>query len=198
MTTGTPRKRSVLLDYLKVAHLVILCCVLGSGCGGGGGVAPSGSDTTPPSVALDAFNVPIQAGAASAENPVSVTGSCCNLTRRVHDDRVDLVAAARDSDGVVSVGIWVSPTVTCIVGGLATKTGPPLLGAPEWENRDTSSNPPSASTERLTNGSITLRAIPPTCPNATSRSVSVDIWVTGTNFAGAEVRSKTITLIWNR
>jgi hypothetical protein len=109
-------------------------------------VATSPTDTTPPTVGLDTFGIPLPAGATTRENPLSVDRACCDLSRTVGNDQLSFIAGAATRTLVCGASAyWVETSLTCVVGGSTTTAGPTLLGKPMWENRDTSTTPPASA-----------------------------------------------------
>jgi hypothetical protein len=152
------------------------------------------SDTSPPKVGLDVYNLPLQSGASSQPQPESIDSTCCDVTRTADGADISLVAGAFDDEsGVRAVSIWVETTVTCTEDGTATTFGPGLLGNPSAEARDDRVDPTSASR----NLAVTLglnRSDFHKCPQGAQASRRARVWAEAENFAGGKNRTKTLTL----
>jgi hypothetical protein len=103
--TGKGRERKYLLYFLSL--LVLSTLVFLSGCGNSTPdpniVKVPENDSTPASVILDIYNIPLQPGASSQPNPESVNSSCCDFTRKVkRNTTLTLIAGGKDEDGGIT------------------------------------------------------------------------------------------------
>jgi hypothetical protein len=98
----------------RTAWLVgIAIMIAAAGCGETIDIDPA--DTTPPTIGLDVFGIPLQGGAASQPNPETLTDTCCDVTRSVAaNTNLDLIGTVRDAEsGVARARIWQDLRVTC-------------------------------------------------------------------------------------
>ena len=100
---------------------------------------------------------------------------------------VTLVAKASDNQGVQDVQLWIGTRSCSFTGGIATCSGPGLLGAPTASNRDSGTAGRNGCTERLVKENLVVR-------NTSTGSVSHDVQARGENFGGREVRTPFIHL----
>jgi len=168
---------------LKQGLLMIVFGLAGcQNCPSGQEIVIPSSDTTPPSLVMD-LHLP-------NGNIVSVTSTSTASTVLVPGGgRVTVIAKATDSEGVQDVQIWAASITTKIdpTTGLATQTGPGLLGAPSASNPDGHTAGQKACTERIVQQNLDVRTGP-------SGSVSFEVSARGVNFGGGNVRTPTVTL----
>jgi hypothetical protein len=161
-------------------------------------VTPDPNDSSPPTIALDVYNLPLQQGASSQPNPESVDANCCDITRTADRVELTLVAGITDNEsGGRQVGIWVDMTTTCTTpGGLARQIGPGLLGKPNAEYRDTRTNPTSVAKNVFTSMTFS-RATFSRCAAGETFAGKATVWAEGENFAGKKARTKSFTLAFD-
>jgi len=98
------------------------------------------ADTTPPTVNLDIYNIPLQPGSSSQPNPQSIHSACCDITVQVKKTTVlSLIAGGFDNDGgVMNIKIFGDITAVCDLGnGLGQKKAYTIL----QQNPDTTKQP---------------------------------------------------------
>ena len=170
-------------NTLKLGFLMIAIFGLaGCQCQSGQEVVIPSSDTTPPSLVMD-LHLP-------NGNIVSVMSTSTASTVLVPGGgRVTVIAKATDSEGAQDAQIWAASITTKIdpTTGLATQTGPGLLGAPSASNPDGHTAGQKACTERIVQQNLDVRTGP-------SGSVSFEVSARGVNFGGGNVRTATVTL----
>jgi hypothetical protein len=144
-------------------------------------VIPS-SDATPPTVVMD-FHLPngtvVTVTPGSAISRVAVPGG----------GRVTVIVNAKDPEGIQDAQIWAAAITTTIDPntGLATRSGPGLLGAPTASNPANRSQGGKACTERVVSQNLDVRS------NSRGR-VSFEVSARGVNFGGGDVRTPVVTL----
>jgi hypothetical protein len=184
------RPRPALARSTCAASLVAAVFGLGAGCNGpsdGNTVTIDRNDPSPPEVALDLYNIPLQPGASSQPQPESVNAGCCDVTRLVGRAGVSAVAGTIEDGGAKSIGIWVELTRSCTnPDGTVTTTGPGLIGGPTAENRDQRQNP--------TTGARNLVVTYDLGQHFQRCAGQVRVWAEGENFAGGRTRTKVFTL----
>ncbi|WP_157521746.1 hypothetical protein [Herbidospora cretacea] len=156
-------------------------------------VNPATPDVTPPTLGLDAHNIPVQPGAPSQSSPETITPDCCDLDRIVKPGTITLIAGAVDKEsGLRSVSIWVvNSSATCVdANGIATKSGPGLVGGPAARNPSTTAPSPVASTapdQLIVSYNVVIAARPAGCVQYFSNR---DVYAEAENSAGKKVQTK--------
>jgi hypothetical protein len=157
-------------------------------------VKPSASDSSPPNVVLNVFDIPLQPGASSQDNPEWVTGTCCDISRMVKPGVITLLASAKDSEsGIQELILWAvlkdpsctpaNPdddeigTIEQPLTGPAAQTSIPLTTPPQE----------SFPEQLLVSYKLQIPARPPQC---TSYSSNWDTYAEGKNSKGAKMATK--------
>ena len=144
-------------------------------------VIPS-SDTTPPTVVMD-FHLPN--GTVVTVTPSSMT----SIVAVPGGGRVTVIVNAKDSEGVQDAQIWAAAITTTIDPntGIATRSGPGLLGAPTASNPASGSPGGKACTERVVSQNLDVSS-------NSQGSVAFEVSARGVNFGGRDVRTSLIRL----
>jgi hypothetical protein len=154
-------------------------------------VDPNTPDSSPPTVSLDAFGIPVQPGASSQPNPESIDVSCCDVTRLVKPGSIDLLAAGTDmQSGIKSASIWVTNDTTfCMYAdGTLSHSGPAQSGSPAAKvPTSPPATSPTAPNRLLASYSLKIAGRPSAC---VSYEASWDVYAEGTNSAGLTAKTK--------
>jgi hypothetical protein len=167
-----------------------------SGGGTTGGVTIPQSDSTPPEVSL---SVAQQGSGTTVVVKSGGTAGSLNLTAKT--GFLNLLASAKDTEsGIQDLQIWIGTKVTtCDAGGICTKTGPPLLGAPRFSAPDVTKSPgdTDADTSIMAQAVDLAQEIPQAAPpSGGSRNVTIDIWAVGLNNLGGRAETAHVNVAW--
>jgi hypothetical protein len=163
-------------------------------------VATSPTDTTPPTVGLDTFGIPLPAGATTRENPLSVDRACCDLSRTVGNDQLSFIAGAATRTLVCGASAYMGRDHTHVRRRrFDDHSGADTLGqADVGEQRYVHDATSERGDRGLTNGGLVPREVA-RCPStATSRGLKLRVWAEAENYAGQKTDSKVVTLLWSR
>jgi hypothetical protein len=148
-------------------------------------------DASAPDASLSAFNIPVQPGASSQDNPETLSVSCCDVTRVVRPGHIDLVARGDDGDGVERVELWLQRVNAACngIGVLTSETTTPTAAAVNAAPSEAK----SSTTFRLVSTGLDI-TVPAGCNTFEATFMA---WAAAHNFAGTKVETKRFTFTVN-
>ena len=171
--------------------------LLTAGCDGSDSnqVTVDYTDSSAPSVSLDAYNLPVQQGASSQPQPETIDSTCCDITRTAGGVEISLAAGAiDDQSGVKNISLFVEATGTCVDrNGISSGGNPGLIGGPAAQAQDARDHPSTANR----NLAVTFGLNRTDLRNCASDERVVGrarVWAEAENFAGGKNRTKTLTV----
>lgn len=145
-------------------------------------VIPS-SDATDPSVTMD-FHLPngsiVTVTPSSGPSSIPVPGG----------GKVTVIANAKDSEGIQDAQIWAAEFTIRVdpSTGIASKSGPGLLGAPTASNRESGTPGQKGCTERVVSTDLEVRKLP-------NGHTGYEVHAMGVNFGGRKIGTQLVTLV---
>lgn len=175
--------RCLLTLSIITSALTITGCPGPSHCAVGQEIVIPSSDATDPSVVMD-FHLP-------NGSIVSVTpGSSTSTIPVPGGGKVTVIVNAKDGEGVQDAQIWAADFTYKVdpVTGIASRSGPGLLGAPTASNRDSGGPGQKGCTERVASTNLEVRKLP-------NGYTGYEVHAVGVNFGGRNMSTPLVTLV---
>jgi len=162
----------------------------------GGGITISQNDITAPELTFGA-------GQPSGQNiTVSAGGAGQNMNLTSKTGALNLLATAKDSEsGVQAVEIWVNKKTTRVdANGIASTTGPGLLGKPTFDSTSAQKKPgeTTAASSILAQALNLSTEIPQgSAPAGESRTVTLIMYAVAVNHLGGRTQTPELMATWS-
>jgi hypothetical protein len=188
------------VDPRRFRLLVLCLALIAPSCGSNPTTLPN-SDSSPPLVFLDTYNLPPQPSPSTTPaNPESVDSNCCDRLYKVvpRTRQIAFIAKGEDPEGVSSVKIWFEVNKVCTDPNSDLGQSRHGTGIVAIYQSDASPSPGAEvpTTVYTAKADFSLAEADPGCTSIAPEesSLTADVYAVATNFYDLQTTTKIVTL----